>query len=218
MSALWPSASVAEWEAVYTTYASVRDALEENLCALETWFQDDLPGLVQDQGLITQVQLSKLMQWKLSKGKWRPRLQSFVDALSDKEVQDLSRKAFAASKKKAYREAIASLSEMKGVGPATASAILAAFDPDVPFMGDEALNAVASEIGARQYTLPHFMRFLAALQSKAQTLNAKGSSTDWTAQKVQVCLWLEAAVEAAPSKKRGAAATAKPAAKKAKRK
>ncbi|ETV81749.1 hypothetical protein H257_05341 [Aphanomyces astaci] len=201
-SSLWKSADAAEWRAMYDTYDNVRESLEDKLEALEKWFHAELPLLVRAQGYITQSQLSKLMQWKLSKGKWRPRLQSFVDALTDKQVQDLSTKAFVACTKKSYREATAVLSELKGVGPATASAVLAAFDPAVPFMGDEALNALTSEIGARQYTLPHFVRFLDTVQAKASALNE--SITDdgghvWTAQQVQLCLWLEQAAQSSRS-------------------
>ncbi|ETV96347.1 hypothetical protein H310_10508 [Aphanomyces invadans] len=193
-STLWKAADPETWRAAYAMYDDVCSILETKLKTLEKWFHTDLPPLVQAQGYITQPQLSKLMEWKLSKGKWRPRLQSFVDALPDKQVRELSKKAFDACKKKSYRDATATLSELKGVGPATASAVLAAFDPAVPFMGDEALNALTSVIGARQYTLPHFVRFLDTMQAKATSLNESVSQDDgtkWTAQKIQLCLWIE---------------------------
>lgn len=66
----------------------------------------------------------------------RARLQSFVAGLSDDEVRAASRKAFAALPN--LKEAIAQLSVLKGVGPATASAVLAAYAPaEAPFMSDE---------------------------------------------------------------------------------
>ncbi|KAH9129140.1 hypothetical protein AeMF1_000795 [Aphanomyces euteiches] len=209
MSNLWKSESADDWERVFAKYDEVCASLEGNLRELEKWYQNELPALVQQQGHIMQPQLSKLMQWKLSKGKWRPRLQSFVDGLPKKDVEDLSRKAFAACRKKAYKEAITEISSLKGVGPATASAVIAAFDPAVPFMGDEALNALSGVIGARQYTLPHFMRFLDALQAKAKVLSS--SNEAWTAQRVQLCLWLEVALSSsspASKKKRPASKSA----------
>jgi hypothetical protein len=66
----------------------------------------------------------------------RSRLLNFVANLSDDNVRTASRKAFAALPN--LKEAIAHLSTLKGVGPATASAVLAAHTPSiVPFMSDE---------------------------------------------------------------------------------
>ncbi len=66
----------------------------------------------------------------------RSRLLNFVANLSDNDVRTASRKAFAALPN--LKEAITHLSTLKGVGPATASAVLAAHTPSiVPFMSDE---------------------------------------------------------------------------------
>ena len=60
----------------------------------------------------------------------------FVKGLDDAVVESASRKAFAALPD--LRRAITELTVLKGVGPATASAVLAAYAPDVaPFMSDE---------------------------------------------------------------------------------
>ena len=60
----------------------------------------------------------------------------FVKSLDDKVVESASRKAFAALP--GLSKAITELTVLKGVGPATASAVLAAYAPDVaPFMSDE---------------------------------------------------------------------------------
>ena len=60
----------------------------------------------------------------------------FVKSLDDAVVESASRKAFAALPD--LSKAITELTVLKGVGPATASAVLAAYAPDVaPFMSDE---------------------------------------------------------------------------------
>lgn len=60
----------------------------------------------------------------------------FVKSLDDTVVESASRKAFATLPD--LSKAITELTVLKGVGPATASAVLAAYAPDVaPFMSDE---------------------------------------------------------------------------------
>ncbi|XP_050893677.1 uncharacterized protein LOC127107601 [Lathyrus oleraceus] len=76
------------------------------------------------------------MQWKLTRGKWRPRLLDFVSSIEDAVVKRASEKAFESLPD--VEKAISELSALKGVGPATASAVLAAFAPNLtPFMSDE---------------------------------------------------------------------------------
>lgn len=66
----------------------------------------------------------------------RPRLLDFVSALDEDLVKSASQKAFKSLPD--VSKAISELTVLKGVGPATASAILAAYAPDVaPFMSDE---------------------------------------------------------------------------------
>jgi hypothetical protein len=60
----------------------------------------------------------------------------FVKSSDEAVVESASRKAFTALPD--LSKAIAELTVLKGVGPATASAVLAAYAPDVaPFMSDE---------------------------------------------------------------------------------
>ena len=61
---------------------------------------------------------------------------------------------------------------MQGVGPATASAILTAFDPNFPFMGDEALEVALGL--PREYTLKKYLDLAMALRQKAQQLSNTG--------------------------------------------
>lgn len=54
-----------------------------------------------------------------------------------------------------------------GVGPATASAVLAAASPSCPFMSDESLEAAT---GSREYTVPAYLSLLERLREKAEQL------------------------------------------------
>jgi hypothetical protein len=88
---------------------------------------------------LTHVPLS--IRAQLMKGKWRPRLQQFVDSLEEGLVRSTTQAAFKQAAAGKVVPALETLSGLKGVGPATASAILSALRFEVPFMSDEALNA-----------------------------------------------------------------------------
>lgn len=67
---------------------------------------------------------------------FRPRLLDFVSGLDEALVKSASEKAFRSLPD--VSKAITELTVLKGVGPATASAVLAAYAPDIaPFMSDE---------------------------------------------------------------------------------
>ncbi|XP_068313768.1 uncharacterized protein, partial [Pyrus communis] len=71
--------------------------------------------------------------------KLRPRLLDFVSALDYSVVKSASEKAFRSLPD--ISKAISELTVLKGVGPATASAFVAAYAPEVaPFMSDEDLS------------------------------------------------------------------------------
>ncbi|TYZ56894.1 hypothetical protein PybrP1_003619 [[Pythium] brassicae (nom. inval.)] len=201
---LWRSTSTADWHAAFASYDDALASLQKDgLVALDDWMQNELPQTLRAREpapFLTQAELARLMRWKLTKGKWRPQLMKFIDGLSDVAVRAASTKAFAELKSDALMRAVQALSELKGVGPATASAVLAAYDNMAPFMADEALEAIAHVIGARKYTLGHYMAFAEQMAAKAAWLTAQaapspdddGSSGAWSAQRVQLCLYAAA--------------------------
>ncbi|CAA6657677.1 unnamed protein product [Spirodela intermedia] len=120
---------------------------------------------------MSKPELSKLMQWKLSRGKWRKR-RSNPPPEGLRALPDLSK-------------AISELTTLKGVGPATASAVLAAYAPDLgPFMSDEAMMAA---LGNKEYTLKQYLAFARKLQKKAKELTEEGCP--FTASDVERALW-----------------------------
>ena len=58
---------------------------------------------------------------------------------------------------------------LQGIGPATASAVLAVAQPAYPFMSDEAMGAAVK--GPLKYTVPEYVQLVEALQGKAAELN-----------------------------------------------
>lgn len=101
---------------------------------------------------ITAVEYARIVRWKLQRGKFRPRLQGFANAATDADVVAASQAAFAALAQHDVPAALKPLIALKGCGPATASAILAAADSSLPFMSDELLVLVLGE-EKKKYTV-----------------------------------------------------------------
>ncbi len=155
----------------------------------DLWLHAELPAILRARkpAYLTGAELSRVMRWKLATGKNRPNLQAFVDALTDAAVREASAAAFAAlpaaggAGLKAALEALAK--PLKGVGPATASAVLAAWQPArCAFMSDEALELV---VGSRKYTAAEGAELAARCAAKAKQLGGGA----WTAQAVQRAVW-----------------------------
>ncbi|CAI5976615.1 unnamed protein product, partial [Closterium sp. NIES-64] len=118
-----------------------------------------------------------------------PRLLDFVKHLDPKAVQAASSRAFAAlapyhnlttsggsesgsgarsdaDVEASLKAAVTELSTLKGVGAATASAVLAAFAPEIaPFMSDEAMVAALGD--CKDYSLHRYLVFAKAMREKS---------------------------------------------------
>lgn len=155
------------WEKSLSAYSSRIESLNKpDLVSLDRYYRDELPLILHQRNpnpFITTSELAQLMRWKLARGKWRyslslslsidlyihilvllrtvcvnfrPRLLDFVSNLDEQVVKTASQKAFQSLPE--LSKAVSELTVLKGVGPATASAILAAYAPHVaPFMSDE---------------------------------------------------------------------------------
>ncbi|KAJ3685656.1 hypothetical protein LUZ61_014820 [Rhynchospora tenuis] len=181
----------AQWRAELEAYESRLESLgKADLVSLDSFYRKELPLLLHERDpdpFISKAELVRLMKWKLSRGKWRPRLLDFVSSLGEEEVQLASKKGFGSLPD--LSNAVSSLTVMKGVGPATASAILAAYAPDIaPFMSDEAMMAAMGSV--KQYTLKQYILFAEKLQKKAKELSGDGEC--FTASDVERALWSSA--------------------------
>lgn len=179
------------WKEAINSYKSRIESLNKpNLISLDEFYRDELPSLLHQRNpnpFMTTSELSRLMQWKLTRGKWRPRLLDFVSSLDDSTVKSASQKAFQSLPD--VSKAISELTVLKGVGPATASAVLAAYAPETaPFMSDEAMEAALGS--SKDYSLKQYLLFVDRIQCKSKELSSKGDS--FTPSDVERALWSSA--------------------------
>ncbi|XP_064650335.1 uncharacterized protein LOC135501846 [Lineus longissimus] len=161
----------------------------DTLLELDSWFQEELPKLMQrrEEKYITHEEISKLMVWKLMRGKFRPRLTEMVQENKPEDVISASKKAFKALPN--LSKAISALTVLKAVGPATASGILAAGAPEhAPFMADESM-LVFPQLQPLDYTLKRYLLYAELVENQMTDLKGKGSEFDWTPHKLELALW-----------------------------
>ncbi|XP_057533312.1 uncharacterized protein LOC130811145 [Amaranthus tricolor] len=182
------------WKEALTSYQSTINLLSSNkpdLVSLNNFYCTQLPSLLHSrlpEPYLIRSELHTLMQWKLTRGKFRPRLLDFVASLDEELVKSASLKAFLALPHD-LSKAVLELTALKGVGPATASAVLAAYDPQVaPFMSDEAMVAVLGH--SKDYSLKQYLLLADKLREKAKELSSEDEQ--FTASDVERALWSSA--------------------------
>ena len=173
------------------------DLVRRNLPQNDLWMQRDLPRLLKENGRMDKEDMRRLLAWKWAYGKYRPGKRRFEDMNQDEEVVQATGKAVSlmnAGLESAgdsdteidslVTSAVELLTTMPQVGPATATAILAAGYPSQgPFYADEAIESTG--MFREPYTLGRYLEFAQQLRVKAKELG----SGCWNANKVARALW-----------------------------
>jgi hypothetical protein len=148
------------------------------------------------KAFLTKDELMMVVRWKFSVGKKRPALIKYLHSNSEASVQKSSKLAIAQARNieisqtkdntQSIKNAIAQLTDLKGVGPATASAVLTMIRPDLYcYMYDECID---SFLPKRTYTLPVYMKVNEDCKEIANRM--KG----WTTSRIARVLWTAARI------------------------
>ena len=81
---------------------------------MRRWLREELPDSITAAKELSHAELSRVMRWKLARGKWRP-LQRRVDANSPASVSAASKAAFAFADKGHWRGALKKLCVLGGI-------------------------------------------------------------------------------------------------------
>lgn len=150
----------------------------------DRWYRDELPRAIASRASahVTLPELVRVTEWKMSRGEWRARNLVLVRGNEAEAVVDTSTDAIA--KIPHPTKPISTLAKLAGVGPATASAVVAAAAPDIYPFFDELVAAQLPELGKVAWTLGYYARYAEALRTRARELGG-----DWTPAKLERALW-----------------------------
>lgn len=194
----YTKATPAQWSYVLSKYQEVlklkaaqrrKKGGPEELIRLDAWYHEQLPTIIHSrkQPHITHEELIQITKWKLIRGKFRPCLMDLVRINTETAVLKASKKAF--RKIPNMTKAINALTCLKGIGPASASAILAAGYPEhAPFMADESMLSTPG-IETTDSTLAEYVNYTAQIKACSDRLNEHDKETKWTPHKVELALW-----------------------------
>ena len=185
MSPLWPKSSLTVWRESLDSYPAVIAAQGvTRLAELDAWYRDELPSAIEKRRPrhATLAELVKLTEWKMARGVWRAPNLVLVKGNEAEAVKTTTTAALASAPHPTAP--VAALAKLDGVGPATASALAAAAEPNVYPFFDELVAGQVPALGAVKWTLAYYAKYAEALRDRARSLG-----TEWTPVMVERAVW-----------------------------
>lgn len=171
------------WQEALNRYSEALESVSsrkgKDLVALDEWYRHEAKEVITNRHpwSLNSLELKKIMLWKITRGKFRP-LMKLIESNTDEQVRETSSLSFTALRNGEYEASMQILTSLRGVGIATASAILSLLEPnEFPFMSDEALLSVLPS-SKKDYSLKSYSLMKAALKSKAEALGGSFTSED----------------------------------------
>ena len=186
---LWRSDDVSAWHAALDGHDAAIAALPNaKLAGHDAWYREALPSLVHARAPlhVTHEEMVRITEWKMARGVWRAPNLVLVRNNPPGAVEAAT--SDASTLLDVPAKALAAVSALGGVGPATASAVLAVMAPErFPFFDEIVTGQVAPHVegmGKIAWTAPYYRKYAAALVARADALSA-----GWHATMVERALW-----------------------------
>ena len=154
MRDLWTNDAVEAWREALASYEAVVERQGvARLMDLDRWVRAELPATIATRASphVTHAELVKVAEWKMARGVWRGRNLALVRGNEPAAVIAISTAALAEVPHPSAP--IATLAQLAGVGPATASAVAAAAAPNLYPFFDELVAAQVPGLGKVAFTL-----------------------------------------------------------------
>jgi hypothetical protein len=184
------STDVKLWELVESQFDTAIIHQIDNFNEVDRAYQNLRESLNDDSKIyITKEELFTVVKWKFMVGKPRHALMKHLQANSETSIIEQSTIAIREAKDENIKIAIETLADLKGVGPATASAVLSLVAPNAfCYMYDEVIETFLPK---RNYTLSTYLSTNDHCMEVASKLG-----NGWTPCRVAKVLWTAARVNA----------------------
>lgn len=201
MTNLWTSKNCETWQDALAQYDALLAAHKVNqLPEIDAWYQNELPGILAARKpvYVTKDEFLEILRWKMKRGDWRETNRIRIAGTDARSIKQHAQDAFAAARdlsdavastSKEYKRPIQILSELDGVGPATASAALAVYRPDLYPFFDEWIAKQIDGLGKVAFTPSYYWKYADALRGKARELKEL-CGAEWDAHEVGQALWV----------------------------
>lgn len=198
---LWNEKKCGVWDETLKQYEGLILAHNVNqLPEIDAWYQKELPALIskREPACVTKDEFLEILRWKMKRGDWREYNRIRIAETDALLIKKTAQRALAAAravstevetKSKEYKEPIQIVCELNGVGPATASALLAAYRPDLYPFFDEWIGKQIEGLEKVAFTASYYWKYADALRTKARELQKKCGDA-WHAQNVGQALWV----------------------------
>ena len=186
---LWASERDDRWSNALAGYdAAIAAVPSGRLVEHDTWYRTVLPALLaaRTPGYVEHDEMVRITEWKMARGVWRAPNLVLVRSNTPDAVVHASR--LAAEQIPHPTKPVTALVALKGVGAATASALLAVMAPAVYPFFDEDVAAQVPTLGPVAWTNGYYARYADALRERSAQLSAAFGRA-FTPVMVERALW-----------------------------